>query len=446
MKKVKPEDIYQYYFSEDFKPELPDNIGFRHFRFKLADKGWRKVPEKIYTKDDLIKWIAKLGGCDLYYGFTTWMNPHKISTKGGSGTYVIADNLVMGSDLVFDIDAEEPITLKTLDVARKSAWNIYLTLKDQEDRYELEYCAFTGYKGFRLAYKDKTLQLPANARERIPYVDQNRKIFIEDLLKKLQENSSRQQFYKIETVFDQKITENIMCVVRVIGSVHSTTGFISSKIPVSMLRRSTQEILNHIPYIGKERPVIPKREMKQDDDDESSPRPRLSTLADDVTGLASLPHPLTHKYFFTNRVLGVQKGFVPIFIYQDNQTYYKREVERLQKEHKLGPLYVFSVDDKHVVISLKAMQRRQLQKVLNKSSSKTKYDFLKYKRVLAPFLMKFEEKIPSGYTGHLSQGHFHYVEPLQEDHASRFCGWAKIEMVRANVENQNMKKKVQKNG
>lgn len=445
MKKLTPEEIYQYYLSDSFNPTLPGDTKFRHFRFKLANKSWKKVPQKIQTKENLIKWIAKLGGCDLYYSLSKWLNPHKVSRKGGSGTYVIADNLLLGSDLIFDIDAEEPITQKTLELARKSTWNIYSALKEHPDKYELEYCAFTGYKGFRLAYKDKTMILPEDARKRIPFADKNRKIFIDGILKELEENRSSKQYYKIKAGFDEKITRNIMCVVRILGSVHSTTGFISTKIPVSTLRKSIPKILNDIPYIGKERPVIPKREMKQGDDDKSSPRPRLSTLAEDVSGLASLPHPITHKYFFTNRVLGVKKGFVPIFIYQKNQTYYKKEIARLQKKYKLGNLYVFKTEENTVVLSLKTMQRRQLQKILNRSSSKTKYDFLKYKRVLAPLLMDFTEKMNSGFIGNMSRGHYHYAEPLTFHPSKFFCGWAKIEMVRANVE-ANTKKKEIKNG
>ena len=79
------------------------------------------------------------------------------------------------------------------------------------------------------------------------------------------------------------------------------------------------------------------------------------------------------------------------------------------------------------------MQPRQLQKMLNKSSSKTKYDFLKYKRILAPFLMAFSEKIHGNYSGKLSRSHVHYVSPGIDDNKEYYCGWPNLEFVRANV-------------
>jgi hypothetical protein len=41
------EEFLKYYLSPEFNPELPSEVNFRHFRFKLEDGSWRKVPEKI---------------------------------------------------------------------------------------------------------------------------------------------------------------------------------------------------------------------------------------------------------------------------------------------------------------------------------------------------------------------------------------------------------------
>ena len=159
------------------------------------------------------------------------------------------------------------------------------------------------------------------------------------------------------------------------------------------------------------------------------PRPRLLQSAKDVTGLASLPH-ITKKYFITNRVLGIKQGFIPIFIYQKTQRYYKKELLKLQKMYRLGSLYIYEQDDKIIAMSLKCMQKRRLQKVLNASSSRTKADFKKYKRIYAPFAMDLSVTLDSDFVGYQSRGHAIFV--LKErDLGKSYCGWSKIELIRA---------------
>tara|TARA_Y100000310_G_scaffold341019_1_gene438808 strand:+ start:8803 stop:10074 length:1272 start_codon:yes stop_codon:yes gene_type:complete len=422
---MKKEEIFKYYTSDKFKPVMPELPNFRHYRFKLSNGGWRKVPDKIKTSDDLKKWIVKLGGTDIYYSTSRWLNPHRISSKGGSGTYYIADNLLLGNDLVFDIDAEEPITLKGLNEAKKSASNIYQAMK-KEKRYEFQYFAFTGYKGFRLSYKD-TKELPKHPRKRFDCIENDRKDFIESLYT----NIKKTGYYKTKMFCDRKITVNPMCVVRVLGTAHSKTGYISTTLPRTSLRKPVKVILNHIPYIGKKRPVIPLRKMKRGDVNAS--QPRLEHMGEVVSGLATSP---TYKYYITNKVLGIRKGFVPFFIYQKSQKYIN-QLKRLQEKYKLGNVHIYDFDDaKQVVaISLKTMQRRQLQKVLNESTSRTKHDFKKHRRIFAPFLMRFCEVLPAKFTGNLSRGHHHYALPDRPTDNEMFCGWNQIEFIRAVIDN-----------
>lgn len=430
-------EIFEYYMSDKFKPILPNNTSFRHFRFKTFDKNWRKVKAKISNQEDLLKWIVKLGGCDIYYSTSQWANPGKISSKSGKNTksmYHIADNLLLGNDLVFDIDAKEPLTMESLDLARKSTHNIFELMKNYKESFELEYLSFTGCKGFRLSYKPKDQELHNNPRKRIHKIEQNRKLFIDSILKQYKE-VDKTRLYKVKPFFDEDVTINIMCVIRVIGTVHSTTGYISTKLPTSILKKKVDKILNQIPYIGKRRPVIPKREMISGSGDTSSSS--LQILAKDVSGLASLPHiPMTHKYFTTNRVLGVRKGFIPVFIYQEQQQHYKKEMTKLQEKYQLGDLFVFNYEGQKVVISLKTMQPRQLQKVLNESTSRTKHDFRKFKRILIPYMIDFNEKIEGKFTGHLSKGHAIFVNPYIEHISFYYAGWDQIELIKAKREAQ----------
>jgi hypothetical protein len=56
--------------------------------------------------EQLQKHIIMLGLTDVYYGTSTWLNPHKVSGKNSSGSYVVADNLCFSNDLTFDIDCD----------------------------------------------------------------------------------------------------------------------------------------------------------------------------------------------------------------------------------------------------------------------------------------------------------------------------------------------------
>lgn len=422
-------EAYEYYVSDNFNPILPIDCNFRHFRVKTEKGSWRRVPGRINNRDDLVKWIVKLGGVDVYYSVSKWMQPHKISAKGLSGTYHIADNLLIGNDLMFDIDIDKKFSYARLNEARKVSIVIHDAMKDYKD-YDLQYISFTGSKGFRLVYTDNNLGLPKDARHRIDYIEQKRKVFIVALLKKIEETVSSEQFLFVKKMLDVKVMVNPMCVIRVLGTVHGATGYHSAELTFKQLNQPIKKLLTHVPYIGKKRPGIPrKREMTKE---EEIPRPRLLQSDEDVSGLASLPTFIDeYVFFFTNRVLGIKRGFIPVFIYQEHQTKWKKEMLALQEKYKLGQLYVFGAGDKIIVISLKTMQKRQLQKILNESRSRTKYDFRKYSRIYIPLVMNFKEKLHFGYTGNLSLGHLHYVDPGRQVDSKRYCGWSKIEVVKA---------------
>lgn len=410
MKRPTEKKIISFYKSDEFEPEPPLSLNWRHFRFKLYDGCWKKVPYRITTVEALKKWIIKLKGCDIYYSTSMWLNPHRISSKGKSGTYEVADNLLLGNDLVFDIDAPEPICIETLEEARKATLAVYDEMVRHKE-YEFEYVGFTGHKGFRLAYTDLR-DLPAAPRKRIGIVEKDRKIFIDSLVSNIKETGCSVNLCAGGTFFDEKITTNVMCVVRVLGTIHSTTGYISSKVTMELMKKSIPEILNHIPYVGAKRPGIPvKRKMTEAVDVKHPPHPRLLANKKDASGLASfLLEKRGEKYFLSNKVYGRGKMYVPVFIYQKIQKYWREEVIKLQKEHRLGPLYVFEDGNKIIILSLKVMQRRQLMKLLNKSKSFSRGHFRDHFQIFIPVFTKFVEKIDGILTGQQSKVHYIFAE------------------------------------
>jgi DNA primase catalytic subunit len=423
---INPQEIYRYYASDSFKPVLPYDVSHRHFRFKLADGSWRKCKRVIRSEEELQCSIVKMGGVDIYYSTSRWLMPHRISAKGDSGTYFVANNCLLGNDLTFDIDAPA-YTLKGLDLARKSCANILKAMREFP-QYEFMGLHFTGRMGFRLIYSYHEFELPEDPRQRLDYLETNRKLFIELFRKLLESRKKEADYYSVAPLFDDPITYNPMCVIRVPGTVHSGTGFICCEIPRAIIRKPIKTVLNHVPYIGKARPGIPTREMTKGSENKGNTFRvlGLNNMVKDVTGLSSFAP--SYHYFISNKVLGVKRGFVPIFVYPNTSKYWEKEAIQLQEKFKLGSLYVYRNEKNIFVVSVKTMQRRQLQKLLLQSSSRAKYDFKKHNRVLFPLALRYIKKIRGEYTGHLSRGHISYVA---DKPSKDVCGWNKVELIRA---------------
>jgi hypothetical protein len=388
------------YYSGEFlnNLKLPVYHQFRHYRGKTAKGVWKKVPFRIGNAIKLQNWILKLGIIDLYYGTSCWLNPHRVASKGRGGSYKVADNLLLRNDLTFDIDAPEPITIQGLEKARKLALKIHSVVsKDKEKAFS--YAAFSGFKGFRVVYEDRTDMIPNKTSSRIDYIEEKRKIFIHALKSKL----SKEEI----SMLDEQITVNPMCVVRVIGSVNSKTGFLSVELAMKDLNKPINELLrDNVPVINREgRPGKNADGILMTTEDDSKmgslPCPRPERGGKDASGLAS---PSNIHYFFTNKVIGT-KCFVPVFRYPLSCPISNKELRRMQRSEKLGTLYIFTAGEDRFVFSLKTMQRRAVEKLLGKYHSSNAPQFKKRKRLLVPVHLNFERKLIGDSIKGTSRGH-----------------------------------------
>jgi len=387
-----------FYSSDSFNPVLPSNFSRRHFRVKTVEGIWKKVPRKIRSKDELVKWINKLEGVDVYYSTSEWSDPRSISTKSELEFNPVSDNRLLSNDLVFDIDVDGAVSLDSLDDARKVTLNIYNAMTYFE-RYSLQYISFSGKKGFRISYEDKKT-LIENPRERVISLEKDRKLFVEELKNLIEQNKKDQKAFLVKTLFDELITTNPLCVVRLLGTGHSTTKFISTEISKTVLEKPIKEILNHIPYIGEETPRIPqKREMTQETE-VAGPRSRLSTNEGDASGVASS----SPSFFYSNQVIGLKNCYIPIFSYSKGVKYLK-EITDLQKKHSLGDLYVVEEKNKIHIISLKIMQYNQLKNLLLKTKCLNKQSFKKYKVSRVPLGCEEIKIIKGSLKGNVSKAH-----------------------------------------
>lgn len=406
--KKRKEAVRNFYSSILFEPSLPTESNFRHYRFKNLSGHWVKVTRRIRNFDDLVKQIRKLDGGDIYYSTSTWLNPDELASANDPDVLKV---VLLSNDLTFDVDCDEPYCIENLELARKSTSNIYEAMKSFKERFLFKYAAFTGRSGFRLVYEDLQPVSCDDPKTRIALVKEDRKIFIGEMLKKIEELKLSKKAFNIRTRLDEDITWNPLCVVRVLGTVHTKTGFITQKIRVGLLKRHITELLNSLICIYAERPRIPSiREMTIDIDKYAlSPRPRpLLPRRNDTLGLVSPSY-----YFVSNKVPGT-KCFVPLLIYQDTKKNVEREIKRIQEEYALGNIYVLRKDNSLIFLSLKLFQRNQLQKLLNKTSSQSKVAYKKYSENYFYASAEYIKMIPGELKGQISKSHANYLNTMYD--------------------------------
>ena len=73
--------------------------------------------------------------------------------------------------------------------------------------------------------------------------------------------------------------------------------------------------------------------------------------------------------------------FIPILIYNKKLRGLKEEIDYLAKQYDLGNLYIIENEQYYCFISLKCMEYRRLEKLLNVSRSITKSQFFKFKKI-----------------------------------------------------------------
>ena len=372
---ISEKQILDFYNSKKFNPYLPEHSNWYHFRVRCTDGIFRRIPVTINSRKKLQRWLIKEKAADVYFSTSLWLDPKKIRYKDLTEGYLVANKLLLGHKLYFDID--EDYSLEGLEKARKTALQVIEYMKEKD--FELDYLCFTGNKGFALCYSAKEDILPANALERIAFIEKNRKFFIKVMPKSIK--------------IDAGVLIDAMRIRRLPGTVHSSTGYICSLLTQEELNKPIKELLNHCcDFITRERPGIPA--MGNDRDPLV-----LKDKKEDGTG------PTSSFNFITNEVIGT-KTFVPILKYEENQNW-ENDIRKLQEQYMLGQMYVLENNDKIYAVSLKAMQPRRLKKVIFASKCSNKKEFDYFGKIFMRFDKEtsFVKTILSELSGDISKGH-----------------------------------------
>lgn len=151
-------------------PQLPLNPNQRYFKFvwKYPTRHAKHIRDRIYTPEQLQKYLIKYSPQHVYYSLTTWLNPTTVRGRDYS-------SIPLWSDLVFDVDAG------SIKIARKETLKLirYLRLLG----YRKFRVLFTGNKGFHVYVDDfKYEKYPEDPRERVKYFEKVKKKLHEEII------------------------------------------------------------------------------------------------------------------------------------------------------------------------------------------------------------------------------------------------------------------------
>jgi hypothetical protein len=364
-------DLVRSYY-RDYQPWLPPRPGWYHFRVRCLDGSWKKL-RRITSPEKLRKELFWSDAGDVYFSAAKWLNPEKISFKKGlTGRpgYIIADNLFLGSDYVFDFDAHNRDEAD-LEVVRKRAARLYNFMKKKRG-FRISYILFSG-KGFHIAYTHDEKQ-PVNPLLRVGKNEKNRKKYKKSLPKNI--------------IFDTATLLNPLLVRRLPGTINTKSGNISTIITEKTLKTPIQEWINHIPQLLKKsgRPGKPLKRLMTNSFVSSKKR---------LGGAAGLAPPTTiiiPEYCYTNKVSGARDRYVLILKYGPLQKYW-RDTKFLMDHYKLGIVYVLEGTEinKHLelekrlwIVTAQTYPHKRLLKMLKRTRALNKNQQSRIKQTLMP--------------------------------------------------------------
>jgi DNA primase catalytic subunit len=346
------ESLRQYYETQliDLTP-IPD-LRFRHFRLRLLDETFHKVKRKINSSKELQKYLIDYVPLDVYYSTAKWLNPHLIASRLDKD---ILKNIYLGCDLSFDIDVSHK--LNSLEDARRESLKLHDLISGKG--FKMRYAAFSGSKGFHLVYEDPWtgFEEPDPHRRELKAIEERKKLVSEAS--------------ELGLLFDEKVTVDTRRIIRVPGTINSKTGLVCKILTLGELDSDIEDILKLAVTKTIPTPRIPNGEMTA---------PSANKIPGALGRLGVRPKPtVTYSLFFTNNI---PKTRLKVPIIEFDGWMGRRKVfdilEEAQQRYHLGTLYIFKDSEKYWAMSLKALPRRRVEKILGFAGSRNLNQSRKY--------------------------------------------------------------------
>lgn len=347
---------------------------------------WR---DQIRTEAQLERCVSSSDGLDVYHSIAYFCNPASVSFndfKGKKGGYQVANNLLVGGDLVFDIDARtEGLNFAKQEALRCCDWLL-------EKGYH-HIAVFSG-RGFHVRVTKHDLELREEGikerlreyrRLREPLIDEMRSLHIQ---------------------VDPEVTLSPKSLIRLIGTVNSKTGSIVRTVD---LNRFDVERASSIATHGSATP--------QGNDDverikyqDSLPGPRMSDLADTPTNFL----------FIGTKVFGTINRQVVLlrFPLETSVDTIRNRLESLVKTAGLAPfVFLESLrDTAYYALSPSAIEKGHIKRLL-KDFREAKAAYAKFSARILPLPVRYictiGTKTQSDKRLVISRAHSHIVEDVR---------------------------------
>lgn len=312
----------------------------RQIKLLMPNQRW----EIRYFVGNPVERLEKIRYYKAYWSISKWLNPKALRNKEYKGEgYKTADRLLLSSDLLFDLDVAD----KTFRDVQKDALEIIDRMRKHKE-FKFSHCQFSGSKGLHIIYEQIKPFIEANPRKRFEIYQEHR-------------NKLYDEFKDIGTL-DAKLIKDLYRIFKIHNSIDHSTGYKVQIIPLEDLK--SKDIYHILERIEK-----------------SYDRP-------DVQATKGRPHVLEQKSrarirdsvhiykWISNTIYGCKDLLVP-YILLPKCRYDKEELLHLQRDYKLGDLFVFDLDDKIGILGLKGVSKSRLLKVLNKINSLNKRELIK---------------------------------------------------------------------
>lgn len=313
---------------------LPNKPQWRYFIFRLPDKSFKRF--HIANEKELRHLLIKYTPLLVYYSSSAFLNSQNVrGVKSSSYPILIFE------DLILDIDND-----KSLAHARKSALEIIKRIG------EPDYILITR-RGFHLCYYkkgDKKKEILDKLRD------------IEDL-----------DFHTIENEFG---VYTLPYTPTKDGKKSTILNNIPLELSIKTLRKLQKKI--YTPTITPEKPEKRANE-KAGKQLEELPEGRSKQEIKQEKGTESGVTVLSFSNLIKNDL------FIPILIYDKSLRGLKRELNYLVEQYDLGDLFMFKNETHFCFVSLRVMDKRRLEKLLNSSRSITKTQQKKFKKTWLNF-------------------------------------------------------------
>lgn len=356
MNEPNPKIIKEYYSKAELT--LPDNPGWRTWKFKLPGGRFLHIDKRINSIEKFRKYLVRYTPVKVYHSCSFWLNPTRMRGKY-KRNYKWADTLFLGMELYFDFDVMHYEKVSTFQRVLQEVSTIYEVMKTKKD-YKFKKLTWSGTHGFALVYEQVQISEP-NVDRRIALYKKSRKKLKEEL-----------DGYIFQTL-DTSLITDIYRIYKCENTIDFGSGYQIKKVdPEKINNINIERLLSNIPniYHTSVSQFLAMIRTNVQDSTESVCKSR------EGKGRAEVRPPFNF-YNFVDTSVGWKGRYVPFIVLP--QKHNVDRIKKIQEQYNLGDLFIFKYTTSIAYLSLKVVSWKRLVKILKAANSLNYVTFLKYR-------------------------------------------------------------------